>query len=72
MTFEIYVFIRFISKMNNDFHRKDFHRLFFFNVKEFWHIWQRKIQNQELKSLQFLGYHENILILNTLKSKIFS
>ena len=34
MTFEIYVFIRFISKMNNKFHRKDFHRLFFFNVKE--------------------------------------
>ena len=34
MTFEIYVFIRFISKMNNKFHRKDFHRLFFYNVKE--------------------------------------
>ena len=29
-------------------------------LKEIGHIKQRKIDNQNLRSLQYLGYHENV------------
>ena len=36
-------------------------------LKEFGYIYQRKIHDQELRlrSLQYLGYHENILIVSS-------
>ena len=44
-------------------------------LKEIEHIYQRKLHNQELRSLQYLGYDENILtyyITKTFKNIYFA
>ena len=60
MALEIYFLIRFITKINNCFREKKVHHLII-NVKGNWV--KRKMHEQELKSLQYLGYYESILII---------
>ena len=63
MIFEIYIMIRFISEINVI--RGEIPSFSFipWMLKETGHIYQRNIHDQELRLLQYLGYHENILMV---------
>ena len=63
MIFEIYIIIRFISEINVIRGEIPSFNFIQWMLKETGHIHQRDIHDQELRLLQYLGYHENILMV---------
>ena len=62
MTFETFFLIRFVSEMNNNSPRVKMANIWFYfvNAKAIGHIQQRNIHQQELISLRYISYYENI------------